>query len=257
MTSISRGCSGCLDRAGDHREEVVEVVGDPPGQLPDRVHLLRLANPLLGHLALGDVLDDLDQMLRLAVIVADDELGRNDGANAVAGRFQQQFAHDRLAAGSKRVRVLPGDGVGLLGGKDIVNRLADQLVAALSEQLLVGAIDQGDLLRRRLLDDDRHGGIFNDGIEEALRLRQLALGTFRYGDVLVRGDPSPAERRPGHDRNFTPVGSLGDPVRGFSRRNLGQDLEAELLGIPRQLTGCDAVPEQLPQGAAGLYDLGR
>ena len=34
--------------ARDHGQEVVEIVGDPSGQATDRLHLLRLAQPLLG-----------------------------------------------------------------------------------------------------------------------------------------------------------------------------------------------------------------
>jgi hypothetical protein len=37
-----------LPVALDHAEQVVEVVGDAPGELADRLHLLRLAQALLG-----------------------------------------------------------------------------------------------------------------------------------------------------------------------------------------------------------------
>ena len=44
-----------LDRAGDDGQHVVEVVGDAAGELADRIHLLRLAQPLLGLVLLGQV----------------------------------------------------------------------------------------------------------------------------------------------------------------------------------------------------------
>ena len=46
-----------FDRAGDDGEHVVEVMGDAAGQLPDRFHLLRLDQLLLGDALLGDVPD--------------------------------------------------------------------------------------------------------------------------------------------------------------------------------------------------------
>src|SRR3990172_2025346 len=39
----------------DGRQEIVEVMGDPPGEPPDRFHLLRLAELLLRLLPLGDL----------------------------------------------------------------------------------------------------------------------------------------------------------------------------------------------------------
>jgi hypothetical protein len=47
-----------LDRARDHGEHVVEVMGDAAGQLSDRFHLLGLDQLLFGDAALGDVADE-------------------------------------------------------------------------------------------------------------------------------------------------------------------------------------------------------
>ncbi len=43
-----------IGRRSDHREQVVEVVGDATCELPDRLHLLRLTEGLLGLAALGE-----------------------------------------------------------------------------------------------------------------------------------------------------------------------------------------------------------
>ena len=55
-----------LQTAGEHGEQIVEVVRDAAGQLAERLHLLRLAQrrfglaqPLLIAQALGDVIDEL------------------------------------------------------------------------------------------------------------------------------------------------------------------------------------------------------
>ena len=84
-SAASRICSrsGCAEAssgarrqpacvAGDDRQEVVEVMGDPAGQLPDGLHLLRLGEPGGDLLALGDVGDDAAQALDAAVGVAGD-----------------------------------------------------------------------------------------------------------------------------------------------------------------------------------------
>ena len=46
-----------FDRTCDHREHVVEVMGDAAGQLPDRFHLLRLDQLFFGETLLGNVPD--------------------------------------------------------------------------------------------------------------------------------------------------------------------------------------------------------
>ena len=77
--------------ARQHRhQQVVEVVGDAAGQLPDRLHLLRLQQRvtrrfelLLRFLALGDVAGDLGEADQLAVVVVDrvdDDMGPEPAA---------------------------------------------------------------------------------------------------------------------------------------------------------------------------------
>ena len=42
-SSVVRRVDGAFDIAADHREHVVEIVGDTGGKLPDGFELLRLA----------------------------------------------------------------------------------------------------------------------------------------------------------------------------------------------------------------------
>jgi hypothetical protein len=60
-----------LEIAGDHLEHVVEVVGEAGGQLPDRLHLLRLAEVLLGVAAARDVELAGEEIDQLALVVVD------------------------------------------------------------------------------------------------------------------------------------------------------------------------------------------
>jgi len=49
-----------VEVAADDREEVVKVVGDPAGQLPDSLHLLRLPQLLLKEVPFGDITEPPD-----------------------------------------------------------------------------------------------------------------------------------------------------------------------------------------------------
>jgi hypothetical protein len=60
--------------AGDDGEQVVEVVRDPAGEAPDRLHLLRLAEPVLEALALADVVGEHE---RRVTALEDDPAGRD------------------------------------------------------------------------------------------------------------------------------------------------------------------------------------
>ena len=57
-------------KAENHRQKIVEIVGDAGSQAPDRIHLaclpkLRFENPLF-----RNVLDDRDEMLGLTLCIA-------------------------------------------------------------------------------------------------------------------------------------------------------------------------------------------
>jgi hypothetical protein len=54
--------------AADHREEVVEVVGDAAGEQADGVHLLRVAELLLEALQLCDVARDREHVPLAAIV---------------------------------------------------------------------------------------------------------------------------------------------------------------------------------------------
>ena len=64
--------------AGDDGEQVVEVVGDAAGELPDRLHALRLAQRLVLHDLLADVAVEQHEADEQPLLVAqhrDDDLG--------------------------------------------------------------------------------------------------------------------------------------------------------------------------------------
>ena len=75
--------------AGDHHQEIVEIVGDAAGQLPERIELLRLGQLLLhllelelGLAAFGDIAGDLGKADQPAIFVdgVDDDTGPEERA---------------------------------------------------------------------------------------------------------------------------------------------------------------------------------
>ena len=92
----------CLQIAGDHRQQIVEVMCDAAGELADRLHLLRLPQAFLGGLLLGQVtrhLGEADQFPLFVVDRLDDDV-RPEPAAVLA----HAPAHTFELAGSRRGR---------------------------------------------------------------------------------------------------------------------------------------------------------
>src|SRR5205085_9982211 len=125
------GAADQVDRGADDGEEVVEIVGDAAGQLPDRLHLLRLperllgaeklaaalddlllqrilepAQRFLGALALGDVEQGAEHALRLSARAEDDLGAKQQPAPVVAVAAEAELDLEMAVAAGKRL--LPG-----------------------------------------------------------------------------------------------------------------------------------------------------
>ena len=95
-----------LDIARDDREQIVEIMRDAAGELADRLHLLRLAHPLLAGPALGQVAGDLGEADEAAAVVADggdDDVGPEARA-VLAQRASPPTRICRHSAASARAR---------------------------------------------------------------------------------------------------------------------------------------------------------
>jgi len=64
-----------VEIAGDHRQQVVEIVRNAAGELADRLHLLRLLHLFFGRLALGHVDEQGVTAARRTVFVAINDHG--------------------------------------------------------------------------------------------------------------------------------------------------------------------------------------
>jgi hypothetical protein len=92
-----------LGVADHHRQQVVEVVGDPARELAHRLHLLRLAQLLLELHPLRDVADDAEHVGRAPVGVAEQPPARLEPdkvpvlvAEAVGERLMRHLAREEL-----------------------------------------------------------------------------------------------------------------------------------------------------------------
>ena len=91
--------------AHDHREEVVEVVGDPAGQPSDRLHLLRLPELGLEPLPLGGILEDRECPDRRAGRVPEE--GEREAAlhPAAVTRARISASCSRIRSSARRRRI--------------------------------------------------------------------------------------------------------------------------------------------------------
>ncbi len=191
-----------------HRaEDIVEIVGDAAGQLPDCFHFLRLTQPPFQPPLFGDVdshqADDLD----LAVRVENGKF-RDGEADVPSVQFSFQLL-DHGKALPHHLAIAFFDDVDPAGGiADLASpfpgRLAEQFLAGTSDDFLEGgAQQQGTALDIAQPDED--GGIIEKGLELAespvpllLDPQQLLL---RFQELVLLVDDQALPRRRQNDHN--------------------------------------------------------
>ena len=80
-----------FQRARNAGQQIVEIVRQAAGQLPDRLHLLRLPQPLLQLALACDIDPDPDHLARLAAGIAQHMVARHDPAHTAVGQLQPIF----------------------------------------------------------------------------------------------------------------------------------------------------------------------
>ena len=118
--------------AEDRREQVVEVVRDPAGELTDRFHLLRLAQLLLELAPLGDVARVDDDGADGGVAEAVDADPFHDPPRAV-GVMEPDFFHDRRAGFADGLGQAHADELAILRVQEIEDRSSHHLLRRPSE----------------------------------------------------------------------------------------------------------------------------
>ena len=118
--------------APDALQRLLELLAEeqPVGQVSQRVVVRQMRDPLLRKLAVGDVLDHAQQILRLSRAVANDHLLRRDVAPAIAAQCNEYSSKELVAVGLQQLVVVPGNHIGGFFRKDFVCGVSDDLVSA-------------------------------------------------------------------------------------------------------------------------------
>ena len=180
--------------AGDHRQQVVEVVRDAAGQLADRLHLLGLAQLLLHALARRDVADEAgEDLLARKHYLADRELDREDRAVLALRLHRPADSDDPLLAGPQIAFEVAVMGLGIGRGHQHVDVPADDLACGIAEQAL-GRVAEGLHDALGVDRDDGVGGGIQDRAKPGLPFLDHGLGTLRLG--YLADEPQHRNRLP-------------------------------------------------------------
>jgi hypothetical protein len=219
----------------EDREQVVEVVGDAPGQLPERLELLRVAQavlrtpqPLLGADAVGHVVHKLVGADTVAFGVAEGVVAHLVRA-AIARRVTELGDLDEFLAGQRPAPDRLDRGLVLrLRGERIEHAVADLGTRAEDALELVrgGAVDREPAVLQIGDLDERHRAFDDVGPELALRERlahpalqrlvefaQAALGVDARGRLVARAE------HPGHVAALVAHRRIGEGEPRSARRS--------------------------------------
>ena len=187
------------------------------GQTRQRVMMRHERDALLRFLAFGDVVDDDDQIFRLAVIVADDDAAGRINARPILG---VDVVFEVLAVAAV-LQDLTVHAVDEFRGPLVVeceHGFADKLVASEATHRLERAIDQNELAGHGVLHDHRNRNVVDDRIQKLLGLVELLFGAALLGDVVVGRDPAAARKRLTRHADQLAVGMFIDTARSLSQR---------------------------------------
>ena len=230
-------------------------MGDAPGELADRLHLLRLPKLLLHLLAAGKVAHEAgEDPLSVGARFADGELDRKDRSVLGQALHQPAVADDSRFAGSEII----GDVAVVLGpvglGHQHADVVAEHFLRMIAEQFRRRGAERGH--EALLVDHDhRLGDGFEDRTQVRFARREVRLGALQAGDVVVvlqdeadgavvgfAGDPEARDRdaRPGLRLVF----ELALPAAALPQR---RDDRAPR----RRKPGLEQILDQLPDGLVG------
>ena len=178
-----------VEVAADHLQQVIEVVGDPAGQLAHRLQPLGVAQPLLGPFPVGDVADGADDPLHRSVRPGH---RRQDG---FPDSRTARKASDLVAGGHRPAARHHPSIVGDQPLADHRQHRSDRAAAHLrrrdAQGFLEGRIDvgQGELVVVANADDDQIvGRIGEDRSRQGVH--RLARGVGLFGILHRPGQPA-------------------------------------------------------------------
>ena len=229
----------------------------PVRQIGQRIVMGEVRDSFIGEPPLGDVVDDVDDVTRLAGGIADPEPFRGDVARAHPLGLPDVLVLEQAVRRLQRLVFVGDDGLG--GGlrKDIVGRLADDEVARNAELGFRHAIDQQVATLTHVLHGNLRRDVIDDLAQESVIPVALLFEVAAFGDVLHRGDPAAVRQRPADGQEGATVRALHDAVSDLAARDVAHHQRAERIDVAIERPVVPAVLHQIAEMAARLHDIGR
>ncbi len=160
-------------------------------QVGQRVVMRKVRDLFVATPALGDVLDDVDDVARLAGVVANADAPRRDEPRFCSGTRPQMLFQEEAVGGMQCPVVVGRHDFCRCLRQQVERRLADHEVAGDAELGLGDAVDQQIAAIMGVLHGDLRGNMIDDLAQEGVVAVPFFLETAPFGDVFQRGDQPP------------------------------------------------------------------
>ena len=224
------------------------------GQVGQGVVVGEMHHAVAGQLALGDVVDEIDQILRLVVAIADDDPPRGDEPRSGA-EIPFDVVEEVAVGRVQRRFVGGGDLVREPVLEHVVGGAADDLVACFPELGFGDAVCEHIAAVLYALHRDLRRNVVDDPVQEGAVAVAFLFQILALGDVFVGRDPATADDRTVGDLDRPPVCRVDDDhvlVPGVA-----QGIAAILIEVAAERAGRLAMRDRFAERAAGLDDVGR
>ncbi len=195
----------------------------PVRQVGQRVVMRQMRDLLVGKPALGNVVDDVDDVARLACRIADSEPLGGDVARAHPLGFPDMLVLEQAVGRLQRSLFVGCDEFGGGFRKEVEGRLADDQVARNAELGFRHAVDQQVAAVVHVLHGDLRRDVIDDLAQEGVVAVALLLEIAPLGDVFHGGDPAAVRQRLADRHEGAPVRALHDAVIDPAARDVSHD----------------------------------
>ena len=199
--------------------------------------------------AVGQIVDDADEILHVAVFALYRQPNGGDDADTVARRDDGVFVDIDGRPQIDQFLIVLADRFDGFLWHDFCRGLAEDHAAIETEILLGGAVEQ-HISQLRILHDDRGRHVFDDLVEKRAGALQAALGALALSDILVRRHPAAAFHRMVGDGNGAAVVQFDIEREGLALLERRVQLGFVAMRIEREGSSGDARVEQVADAAA-------
>jgi hypothetical protein len=229
------------------------AVGEP-GQC---VVMRQEGDALIDLPALGDVVDDDDEIFRFTCTVAQhDAAGRLNPHRAAFRRVDFLLREDDSVRSLDRFEIVTVDAFGIVVTEQFERGAAKQFGARHIVHHFEGAVDEDIFECFRVLHDHRYRDVLDDRVEKYLGLVQFPRRALLVGDVVMGRNPAAVLQRLAGDAHQPAIAVLVDAARflGIEHR---RQRHALVLGIAFDELALEAMRDDVAVERAGPGQVGR